>query len=211
MSKYRLTYCEDGEVRFISHLDFLRTMVRTFKRAKLPVKYSEGFNPHMVMSIGLPLSVGTTTVCDMLEIELTEDVDISEATERINSCTPRGIRVIKMEKAEGLKPMHTIESALYSAEFETDKEIDIEEYIKAPCVMIEKKSKRKINEVNIKDFIRNIDVVSTDGKNHKINMVLNAGNNSNLKPELVLNSMNKFFDCETAYAKIERKEIYFED
>ncbi len=211
LSKYRICYSQGEEVKFISHLDFLRTIVRTFRRAELPVKYSEGFNPHMVMTIGLPLSVGTTSVCDCLEVELTEDIDIPAAIDKINAAAPRGIKVLGIKSAEGLTPMYGIDSADYTAEFTTDKSVSLEEYIAADEVMIEKKSKRKINEVNIKDFIRGIEVVSTDGTSHSLKLHLNAGNTSNLKPELVLKSMEKFFDCSISDICIERKQIYFED
>ena len=153
MSKIRICYSQGEEVKFISHLDFLRTITRTFRRAGLPVKFSEGFNPHMVMTIGLPLSVGTTSVCDCLDVELTEDLDCGEIKDRINACAPRGITVNDVKKNEGLTPLYKIDSALYEARFTSDREIDIEKYICAPEVMIEKKSKRKIKEVNIKDFI----------------------------------------------------------
>ena len=211
MSKYRICYSQGDEVKFISHLDFLRTIVRTFRRANFPVKYSEGFNPHMVMTIGLPLSVGTTSVCDCLEVELTEEIDIPKAIEDINKAAPRGIRILGIKPAEGLTPMYGIDSADYIAGFTTDKNVDIAEYIDAPEVMIEKKSKRKINEVNIKDFIRGIEVISSDGLSHSLKLHLNAGNISNLKPELVLKSMERFFECRIFNIAIERKQIYFED
>ena len=211
MSKIRLCYTQGEEVKFISHLDFLRTMTRTLRRAELPVKYSEGFNPHMVMTIGLPLSVGTTSVCDCLDVEFTQDMDTEEIKERINSCTPRGIYVREVKKAEGLKPLFQIDSALYETYFTTDISIDVNEYIKKDEILIEKKSKRKVNEVNIKDFIRNIEISSSDGVNHKLMLHINAGNFSNLKPELVIKSMENFFGCNATNIKIERKEIYFDD
>lgn len=211
MSKYRFCYTEGDEVKFISHLDFLRTAVRILRRANLPVKYSEGFNPHMVMTIALPLSVGTKSVCECLEAELTEEIDIPCALEKINSVCPRGITFTGIKKAENLKPLHLIDSALYTASFTTDKPVDLQSYILSPEVIIEKKSKRKINEVNIKDFIRNIRTISTDGTKHTVDMHINAGNTSNLKPELVLKSMEGFFGCSISDVDIERKEIYFED
>ncbi len=211
MSKYRFCYSQGDEVKFISHLDFLRTVVRIFRRANLPVKYSEGFNPHMVMTIGLPLSVGTTTVCDCLEAEFTEETDTSSVLQKINEVCPRGIIFTGVKKAEGLTPLHLISSALYSASFTTDKTVDLAEYIGAPCVMTEKKSKRKINEVNIKDFIKDITVQSSDGINHTLTMHINAGNTSNLKPELVVKSMADFYGADITNINIERKEIYFED
>jgi len=211
MSKYRFCYCQGDEVKFISHLDFLRTVVRIFRRANLPVKYSEGFNPHMVMTIALPLSVGTTSVCDCLEAEITQEIDIPQTLSAINAVCPRGIRFTEIKKSEGLKPLHLIDSALYEASFTTDKKADLDEYICAPCVMIEKKSKRKVNEVNIKDFVRDIKILESDGVCHKVMLHINAGNTSNLKPELVLKSIADFFGTQISNINIERKEIYFDD
>jgi len=211
MSKIRLCYTQGEEVKFISHLDFLRTITRVFRRAELPVKYSEGFNPHMVMTIGLPLSVGTTSVCDCLDVELTKDMDPEEIKQRVNECTPRGIRVNSARKAEGLKPLFQIDSALYETTFSTDIPIDVNKYIEKDEIMIEKKSKRKVNEVNIKDFIRNIEIAESNGINHRLKLHINAGNFSNLKPELVIKSMEVFFGCKATDIKIERKEIYFDD
>ena len=190
MSKIRLCYSQGEEVKFISHLDFLRTMTRVFRRAELPVKYSEGFNPHMVM---------------------TKDVDLEEIKQKINECTPRGIKVNSARNAEGLKPLFQIDSALYETSFTTDASIDVNKYIEKDEIMIEKKSKRKINEVNIKDFIRNITIVESDGIKHKLMLHINAGSISNLKPELVIKSMEVFFGCSATDIKIERKEIYFDD
>lgn len=211
MSRVRLCYSQGDEVKFISHLDFLRTMTRTFRRAELPVKYSEGFNPHMVMTIGLPLSVGTTSVCDCLDVELTEDMNPDEIKRRINKCAPRGIVVNEVKKSDVLKPLYLIDSALYETTFTTDIPIDIQRYIDEPEIIIEKKSKRKIKEVNIKDFIRSISVTESDGTKHRLMLHINAGNFSNLKPELVIHSMEAFFGCSAADINIERKEIYFDD
>lgn len=211
MSKIRMCYTQGDGVRFISHLDFMRTIARTFRRAELPVKYSSGFNPHMVMTIGLPLSVGTTSVCDCLDVELTEDMPYDEIMRRVNECAPRAIEITHVKSAEGEKPLYQIDSAEYNAKFVTSRTVDLGEYIAAPRVMIEKKSKRKVNEVNIKDFIRKIEVEKSDGINHEILMHINAGNFSNLKPELVLKSMSAFYDCEISGIDIERRVIYFDD
>lgn len=211
MSKIRICYSQGESVRFISHLDFLRTITRTFRRAGMPIKYSEGFNPHMVMTIGLPLSVGTTSVCDCLDAELTEDVDLQKLKDTLNACAPVGIVINDIKSCDGLKPLYQIDSALYEADFVTDKEIDVQRYIDEKEIIIEKKSKRKIKEVNIKDFIRSVKIKSSDGKSHSLMLHINAGNFSNLKPELVVHSMEKYFGCTASNLRIERKEIYFDD
>ncbi|MBQ7901061.1 MAG: DUF2344 domain-containing protein [Clostridia bacterium] len=211
MSKYRIQYTQGDSVKFISHLDFLRTINRVFMRAKAPVKFSNGFNPHLVMTIGLPLSVGTTSVCDVLDIELTQQVNTDEFMQQLNDTCPMGIAITAVKPAEGLKPLFNIDSAIYQAKFDTDKPIDIQKYIDEPSIMIEKKSKRGMNLVNIKDFIRSMEIVCANDCSYCISMHINAGNFSNLKPELVLSSMCSYFDCTTTNTDIERKNIFFDD
>ena len=107
-----------------------------FVRADLPLKYSNGFNPHTVMTIGLPLSVGTTSSCDVLDIEFTENLDEEYIKSSVNKNCPMGIEVISVKKAEDLKPLFNITSAIYTAYFDSDKEINLEDYKNAPSVFI---------------------------------------------------------------------------
>lgn len=211
MSKYRMYYRQDDGVKYISHLDFLRTVNRIFKRAGIPIKFSNGFNPHTIMTIGLPLSVGTTSTCDVLDVELVKDVETSELLNTLNNNVPYGISFTKIVKNDGLKPLFNIDSAVYTASFTTDKSINFEDYLNAKEVLIEKKSKRGIGEVNIKDFIRSIDVFETNGTSHILKMHINAGNFSNLKPELVLKSLEKFYNTVISDVFINRDKIYFDD
>lgn len=211
MSKYRMYYRQEDSIKYISHLDFLRTVNRIFKRAGVPLKFSNGFNPHTIMTIGLPLSVGTTSDCDVLDIELLCDVDTDNLLKDLNNNAPRGVVFTKIVKNNGLKPLFNIDSALYTASFTTDKSVDFEDYLNAHEVPIEKKSKRGIQEVNIKDFIRRIDVCESDGTSHMLKMHINAGNFSNLKPELVLKSIEKFYNINIKDIFINRDKIYFED
>ena len=56
--RYLIKYTKESNIKFIAHLDLMRTAQKIVRRAKLPVKYSKGFNPHMAMSIAQPLAVG---------------------------------------------------------------------------------------------------------------------------------------------------------
>ena len=211
MSKYRIQYIQGDEVKYISHLDFLRTINRVFARADLPIKFSNGFNPHPVMTIGLPLSVGTTSVCDVLDVDLTQDMDIAELTERINKNCPLGIRVTAAKRAENLKPLFNIDSAMYTARFDADGDPRIADFAAAESVMIEKKSKRGMKEVNIKDFIRSLGATDGGDMEYGVIMHINAGNFSNLKPELVLSAMSGFSGVNLSNIAINREKIFFDD
>ena len=82
--KLRLRFEKTGRAIYISHLDLMRTMQRVFLRADCPLKYSEGFNPHALISILLPLSVGVGSVCELAALP-----------ERLTAVMPEGIRALE--------------------------------------------------------------------------------------------------------------------
>lgn len=206
---YRIKYTKGEMVKYISHLDFLRCVNRSFKRGKIPVKYSNGFNPHVLLNIALPCPVGVSSICELLDIELYEKMDCKEIKKRLGASLPVGIEALEVWERGNSPDFFEISSALYDASFSSDKEIDIGKFIAEPIVMTEKKSKRGMKEVNIKDFVRDMQIVSADNKSYKLTMTIDAGAKSNLKPELLLNSMAKYFEAEFKDIKVERKEIYF--
>ena len=70
--KIRLEFYKKGRMKYISHLDLIRTMTGALGRSEIPVYYSEGFNPHPKMVFALPLSVGCESICEYLDIKLLE-------------------------------------------------------------------------------------------------------------------------------------------
>ena len=70
----RIKFTKVGSLQFISHLDLNRTMTTVMIRAKIPIYYSEGFNPHPKMVFALPLSIGAESVCELLDIKIVEDI-----------------------------------------------------------------------------------------------------------------------------------------
>ena len=93
MDKIRLVYSQTGRAVWMSHLDTMRTLQRVMNRAGVPIKYSEGFNPHALISILMPLSVGTESLCQMADIRLREEVDIAALPARLTAVMPEGLIV----------------------------------------------------------------------------------------------------------------------
>jgi len=89
-----LVFSKSGPLRFISHLDLLRAFQRIIRRAELPTAYSQGFNPHMLMSFALPLPLGMESAKDYAEIVLSEEMDVREILERLNQSTPEGLNFL---------------------------------------------------------------------------------------------------------------------
>ena len=72
MSKLRLVFVKEHQASYISHLDVMRTFQRVFPRAGLSIKHSNGFHPHPILSIVLPLPVGQSSDCEILDFESVE-------------------------------------------------------------------------------------------------------------------------------------------
>ena len=99
MDKLRLKFRKTGRAVYISHLDLMRTMQRVFSRAGVPLKYSEGYNPHAKISIILPLTVGTRSECEYMDFALAEDRDLTALPAALNPYMPEGIEAIEAYEA----------------------------------------------------------------------------------------------------------------
>ena len=108
MYKVICKYTKTGDLKFISHLDILRLMQRAICRAKLPAKYSEGFNPHIKIAFGFPLSLGVESIGEYFELELTEYVQIEKLVDALNSVLPNKIKIMGGKYYEGKESLMTI-------------------------------------------------------------------------------------------------------
>jgi len=93
MNKLRILFSKEGKAIYISHLDLMHTMQRAISRAGFSLRYSEGYNPHPQISIALPLSVGMSSICEIMDLKLNEEVAAVCFMEKLNSVLPEGIKV----------------------------------------------------------------------------------------------------------------------
>lgn len=193
MVKYRLEFSKNGETKFVSHLDLVRLFSRVFKRAELPLAYSEGFNPHPKMSIGIPLSVGVTSEAELIDVEFYDEVAAEDIKSRLNEKMPIGILISKVKKLEqGDAKLSTVSKAqygvkLFGAEITEDK---VSDFMSKTTIEIEKKTKRSEKVVDIKPDIFVLSYISEN----ELFMELATGSNANLKPDVVLEAMQKYID-----------------
>lgn len=100
MHQNRLLFAKTGRARYISHLDLMATFQRAFLRAGLEIWQTQGYNRHAYVSIALPLSVGYSSECELLEFTLEDNTPLEEVPERLNRALPEGIRVISCCQTE---------------------------------------------------------------------------------------------------------------
>ncbi len=116
MPKDRLLFAKEGRARYISHLDLMRTFQRAFLRADIPIKHTEGFHPHPFISIALPLSLGFSSRCELLEFGLLAGTAHEEVPTRLNAALPEGVRVLACYP--GQRPTRELQWIQYAIQVE---------------------------------------------------------------------------------------------
>lgn len=195
MSKHRIKFSKTGMAKYISHLDLLRCFTRSIMRAELPVRYSQGFNPHQKITFSLPLSIGVTSECEFVDIDFEDGISHEEIREKLDKNLPPDISVLNVHDI--IKSANDIVSARYRVSLFTDEEFDslkLREFFDMGEVAITKKTKKKGEvQVNLMDFVKGWNMLeasnSEDGYMTEFELNLSAGGQSNLKPEIAVEAL----------------------
>lgn len=173
---YKLRFCfeKNGPAAYISHLDLMKALQRSFVRAGIPVKYSQGFNPHIEMSIVVPLSTGYETRCDLCDLDLVVDELPENFVSSLNAVMPWGMKVLHAGPAD--RPVREIACCSYEISLPAGDTDAMKALFEQP-VLLEKRSKRGRKEVDLREYIRQLDFV-TEGDKTLCRCVLLAGNDS---------------------------------
>jgi len=199
LNLYRICYKKVGPMRYISHLDLLRTMERGSRRARLPLAFTQGFNPHPRISFAAPLPVGVQGEDEYMDLELESPMQAPVLVERLNTCLPYGLEILEAREVKGAAPslMGMVEQATYAAV--TIRPADINEkslissikaFMEQQEVIIDKKTKKG---TKAKDIRPGIVKLSGDSKEDRlfIYMTLKTGSRENVRPEEVLRALVK--------------------
>ncbi len=100
MYKVNFSFSKKGAMRFISHLDLMRLFTRAMRRAQIPVKITEGFNPHPKLSIKRALKLGLESDNEEASTVLKEFIAPEEFKNRLDKQLPEGITIKEVEKYE---------------------------------------------------------------------------------------------------------------
>ena len=120
MEKMRVALTKDDEIKYVGHLDFGRAIERALRRAKLPVAYSVGFNPHMKLSFGPALSVGVASDAEYVDVELTEPMNAADFGRALSAQLPPGMAFVA---ARTVLASSSLAAALNLAEYKATTSI----------------------------------------------------------------------------------------
>lgn len=222
MSTLRIQYVKKDRLKFLSHLEMVRFMERTFRRMELPLKFSQGFNPHPKISFAAPLSVGVSSEAEIVEVELTESIDVDAFLEKHKETVPSALEFVR---AKEVVPKGKLMACVESSEYLV--EVRFEELAKAPEqrnekeafkaflnkeeIIIQKKNKKgKMREINIRPWVYDAMNVLSESDRSIYRLTVATGSNGNLKPELLVELFMKELELDAAVDsyRIHRLELY---
>lgn len=220
--KARIKFRKYGVMKFIGHLDVMRYFQKVMRRAEIPIAFTGGYSPHMIMSFAQPLGVGITSDGEYLDVELTESISSAEAVARMNAVMVEGIDVVSFvqipeeKKYSGMTITAAADYLVTLPEtFQTSEVIrqvpedwreKINAFLAQEQIVVWKKTKKSEKEVDIKSMIYDMKV---DGEG--IYLFLATGSEQNLKPDLVMEAFLKFIDSAEIPLHFHRLDVYAKD
>jgi len=217
MVRYILKLTKGEDIRFISHLDYLKAVQRIIKRSSIPVQYSKGFNPHMECSFAGALSVGVYSQSEYMDIYLQEEMDKRLILSKLNKSSDKNIEFLNVKligQRKIRKVMAMVEACLYTIDLKSNDAgltfsefkhlLDEDEWI------FLKKSKKSEILMNLKEGVVELNYL-IENEYLKIVAMLKNGSVFNISPKMIVSFLKDklvHLDKES-FPNIERIEMYY--
>ncbi|MCP4424619.1 MAG: DUF2344 domain-containing protein [Chloroflexi bacterium] len=192
VQRLRLTFSKTGPTRFIGHLDLARTLERSFNRAKIPIAYTQGFNPRPRMQFAAALPLGYTSECELVDIWLKEALEPEKANQQSMSKIAPGLTVHRVEDVDLKEPALQMQTAVstYNAALldETDTAIlqqRIADLLAANSHIRVRARKKKNKEYDLRPLIYDLSLTEAEGQ-AVVHMKLALEQDKNGRPDEVL-------------------------
>ena len=188
----RVTYTRSDAIRFTGHLDFQRVWERTLRRSRLPVAYSQGFNPQARIQIACALPLGFTSQCELLDFWLEADRPLAEIEQALAGSVPPGIEVLHLEEVDPHQP--ALQTQVTGTQYRvtlldpyssSDLELRIQNLLAAPSLCRTWREKT----YDLRPLVETLACSPTADGNPQIIMRLSARQNATGRPEEVLSAL----------------------
>lgn len=204
MEQVRVFFRKIGNIRYISHLDLQRAMIRVLVRSGLDIVFSEGFNPHPKIAFALPLSIYQESEYEIFDFKLNSDIPAEEVKKRLTAQMPMGIEIFSI--AEPKSKISACRTARYRLTFTTQKSAEEIEKALSGSVVVLKKTKRTKMQCDISSQIMDKVFYEQEGK-VILETTLPSGGGSYLNPNYIVS----FLEDKIDYCLIRRLCLYGEN
>lgn len=205
----RMQFTKTGAAVWISHLDLMRALQRAFRRAGLLLKHSQGYSPHPILSIAMPLSVGVSSDCEIADFELENpDVELSSLAERLTRALPEGITVLRCyDNGQALKHLKWLRAVLtldYDHGVPDGAAAAIEALFRTPSVTVVKHGKNGDSEVDLIPMLQSFSVTQPSETTLLLTATVSA-QNPTLNPLLLSAAIERHLpDCKPDFVRCRR-------
>ena len=198
--RYRITFSKTERAKYLGHLELVRLFIRAFKRAGLNLVYSKGFHPMPRISFSSALPVGTESIHETVEIELSDTIPISLMRERIARQLPNGIRILHLEEIPYDKRKLTLKESHYHITLDglQVKQADLDRFFQSKCFPVSKIAKGNRKTIDARSLVKSINLVPPSG----LDLVITNDPGPKLKPVDIIKGVFHFSDQETWRMKI---------
>ena len=202
---YRLSYAKQGDLRFLSHLEIIQVFFQAFRRAGVKLHYSEGYNPVPKVSFSPALPVGTESLAEFLDVDLTEEVtDMSGLLFRMNSQLPKGLKILSVDdvpdrKADSVIKNISCYTIILDREFTAEDRIALKNFVAAESLPITKIRKGRARKLDIRKQVERIDIIGDE----KLELIMfQEEGKAAGKPAEIIKAVLDLTDEEAAYMRI---------
>ncbi|MBN1855473.1 MAG: DUF2344 domain-containing protein [Dehalococcoidia bacterium] len=196
MQRLRLRFGRGVDVRFISHLDMMRCWERVFRRADIPIEYTQGFTPHPRLAAAAPLAVGFTGSGELLDVWLRKWTPPDAVMMMVQLQLPRGFEVSNVQEVPvGAPSLQSIlTSARYSCVARHPEAPDIvhqavQDFLNADSIICEYQRRDKVHSQDIRPLVNSLVVEEAEGGTYRIELSVRLAQDGSVRPEHVLASL----------------------
>lgn len=205
--RIRIKFTRNEFVKYLGHLDIMRTFQRCFNRAEIRMMYSEGFNPHQKMSFALPLGVGVLSRGEYLDAEVADGQDPGSIRDSLNRVCGSGFEILDVREVEegAAKVMAAVHFASYEITFDREYGLNVSRYMDRPEILLTKKTKTGTREVDLKQAVKEI---RQEGP--ALYLLLESGNENSIRPELIAEDLFAYsgIDLKRDQYQVTRTDLY---
>lgn len=212
MNTIRLKFRKKGLSIYYSQLDLQRVMARALKKSGLPVWYSQGFNPHIYMTFTLPLSLGHESECESVDFRLNEEMAEADILKALEGTLPQGIELVGAAAPD--YDARSIMFAKYDITLYGENAAirnALSNYEALEQAIVTKTTKKGQKDINLKELIKDITVISEKDNEVTFTAVYPAGTPLNINPQLLLDFLKENYGIEVIDAFVIRKNLFDKD
>ena len=207
-----IRFGKQPRLRFISHLDLQRFFQRAVNRTGLPIAYTQGFNPHPVMSFGSALALGWTSEYEVIDIKLSAPMGRKRTEDAVRAALPEDLPVLEVRLVDDrhAAPMALVKMADYDVRLEGESApvviAQIPAFMAKETVSAVKKTKSGEKEINARPL-----VISMEATEYGFRTRLMLTESQSIKPDLLIQLLSDMAGVEPPEARIHRLLLLGED